>query len=307
MASTSVSPASAATSSAGKRWLGGLKRLFTWVALAAMAVAVWKSWGFLAGAWSQVAVGNVVAAVALWSATHFVSPACTVLVLGRSKAIDYRSAWQVHALRLPAKYLPGGIWHMAGRVVDLRGLGHAPRSLVEFVLMENLVAAAFALGTGATLLLASGETRWRGLLAVVAVLGLLGLVLVPRLVKLVGRTESAFPADRYARLIAVTAGFWALAAAAFLLFVTGFGSDVMQANPAAKIGTYLFSWGAGFVAFFAPQGVGVFEFVSATMLGDKLDLARAVALMASFRVVVLAGDLSAWVIAIALSRGPGVR
>ena len=139
-------------------WLKALKVAFTWFAVAAMVLAVWRSWHFLANAWAGAAPGNLIAAVLLWAATHFVAPGVAVLVLGRDRAVDYRAALGVHALRLPAKYIPGGIWHMVGRVADFRELGHERPSLVDFVLIENLVAAGCALGVGASLLLLFGGT-----------------------------------------------------------------------------------------------------------------------------------------------------
>lgn len=291
--SAGTEPAVRVTSS----WLKGVKRLFAWVALLAMGAAIWRSWGFLVSAWSTAAAAYILAAIALWATTHLLSPWCMVLVLGHAKAIDYQRALAVHALRLPAKYLPGGIWHMVGRVTDLRELGHARRSLVEFVLIENLVAAGFALGVGAALLHMTGESRWRGALAAVATLGFLSLAVVPWIVKLAARSGATLPLRRYLKLLAVTAGFWAVASTAFVVFIRGFATPIAQLTTPALVGTYLFSWGAGFVAFFAPQGIGVFEFVSSTLLGQRLDLAEAVALMASFRIIVLAGDLAAWAVA----------
>ncbi len=275
-------------------WLKALKVAFTWFAVAAMVLAVWRSWHFLANAWADAAPGNLIAAVLLWAATHFVAPGVAVLVLGRDRAVDYRAALGVHALRLPAKYIPGGIWHMVGRVADFRELGHERPSLVDFVLMENLVAAGCALGVGAGLLFLFGDTRWGAALAAISLLGFLGLALVPWGMRLVTRSGRIFPADRYLRLLALTVVFWALASTAFVVFLGGFGGNVLDASVPAIYGTYLFSWGAGFVAFFAPQGIGVFEFVSGKLLERQLDLGHAVALMASFRVIVLAGDLLAW-------------
>jgi len=288
-------------------WAVGLKHVFVWGALLAMMVALWHSREFILGAWSTARPGSVLVAVVLWAAAHFVLPCVSMLVLGGSKSIGYRDALAVHALRLPAKYLPGGIWHLVGRVADLKGLGHGRRSLAEFVLLENLVAATFALGVGGVLLALSGEARWPELVSVIAVMGLVGLAAVPQLVKLVTRSKYLFPIGRYARILVLTAGFWSLTSAAFVVFLSGFRPAVMPTGVTATVGTYLFSWGVGFVAFFAPQGVGVFEFVAGTLLQGKLDLGRAVALLASYRIIVLAGDLLAWAIAVVIFRRLSVR
>jgi len=289
-------------------WTRPVKRLFAWIAAAAMAYAVWRSHAFLASAWAQASIGGLLAAMLAWTATHFVSPGFTLLVLGRDHPISYRTALSVHALRLPAKYLPGGIWHMVGRVVDFRSLGHRQPALIDFVLLENLVAAGFALGTGATLLWAvDAVPRWSTSLAGFAILAWLSLALVPWGLRLVTRSGRDFPPWRYLKLLLLACGFWLLAATAFVLFVRAFGGAMLQASLPALYGTYLFSWGAGFVAFFAPQGIGVFEFVSGKLLDGQLELAQAVALMASFRVIALAGDLLAWAVAFAFFRRPSVH
>jgi len=289
-------------------WTRPVKRVFAWIAVAAMAYAIWRSHAFLAGAWSQASVAGLLAAVLAWTTTHFVSPGFTLLVLGRDHPIDYRTALGVHALRLPAKYLPGGIWHMVGRVVDFRSLGHQRPALVDFVLLENLVAAGFALGAGATLLWAAGAVpRWSTALGGLASMAWLGLALVPWGLRFVTRSGRDFPPARYLQLLLLACGFWLLASTAFVLFVRAFGGATLQASLPALYGTYLLSWGAGFVAFFAPQGIGVFEFVSGKLLEGQLELAQAVALIASFRVIALAGDFLAWAIAFALFRRPSVH
>ncbi len=288
-------------------WSTCLKRVFLWGALLAMAIALLHSREFVIGAWSAVRPGTLLTAVVLWAAAHFVLPGVSMLVLGRSQPISYSDALAVHALRLPAKYLPGGVWHLVGRVADLKGLGYGRQSLTEFVLFENLVAASFSLGVGAALLAVSGEARWPELIAALAVMGFMGLAVVPQLVRFVTRSGHSFPIGRYARVLLLTAGFWSLASAAFVAFLSGFQPAVLQVGVMATVGIYLFSWGVGFVAFFAPQGVGVFEVVAGTLLQGKLDLGRAVALLASYRIIVLAGDLLAWAIAMVIFRRLSIR
>ena len=275
-------------------WISSVKAAFAWCAVIAMVVAAWRAWPFLASAWGGAAPVQLLSAVMLWAATHFVSPGFTVLVLGRDRPIGYRSALVVHASRLPAKYIPGGIWHMVSRVADFRELGHQRPALVDFVLLENLVAAVFALGSGAGLLWFFGNTQWGDGLAVISILGLAGLAFLPWGLRLITRSLRTFPMGRYARLLILTALFWTLASSAFVAFLGGFESQLSDASRPAIYGTYLFSWGAGFVAFFAPQGIGVFEVVSGKLLEGQLELGRAVALMATFRIIVLAGDLLAW-------------
>ena len=282
---------------AKKALLRRVKTGFAAIALAAMSLAVWRSWDFLRGIWAAVDAMYVVAAVLVWMALHFLSPLFLKIVLGRSRPLSYRDALGVHALRLPSRYLPGGIWHTVARVADLSAMGYPPRALTEFVLLENLVAAGFALGVGGTLLLIVGGEKWRLLIGLVSLGGFIGLVAAPYMSRLLSRSELAIPTVSYLWLLLVVAFFWTLASFAFVTFVKGFRAEVFDATVLETAGVYLFSWGVGFVTIFAPQGIGVFEYVSGTLLAGKVRLVEAVSLMASFRVVVLLADLGAWALA----------
>jgi hypothetical protein len=264
------------------------------MALAAMFLAVWHSRQFLREIWSAVDAYYLVVAVASWMALHFISPLFLRIVLGRSRPLSYRDALRVHALRLPSRYLPGGIWHTVARVSDLSTMGYPARALTEFVLLENLVAAGFALGVGSTLLLIVGGETWRLLIGMIGLAGLVGLAVAPYMSQLLSRSESAITTASYLRLLLVVATFWTLASFAFVTFVMGFRTEVFDATVLEIAGVYLFSWGVGFVTIFAPQGIGVFEYVSGNLLAGRIGLAEAVSVMASFRAVVLIADLGAW-------------
>ena len=287
---------------------GVLRRIktgFAVIALAAMTLAVLGSREFLRAIWTAVDALYIVAAVLVWMGLHFLSPLFLKIVLGRSRPLSYRDALSVHALRLPSRYLPGGIWHTVARVADLSAMGHSPRALTEFVLLENLVAAGFALGVGGAVLVAVGGEKWRLLIGLIAFGGFIALLLAPYAGRLLSRSESAIPPARYVRLILLVAFFWTLASLAFVTFVKGFRAEVFDATVLETAGAYLFSWGVGFVTIFAPQGIGVFEYVAGTLLSGKVRLVEAVSVMASFRVVVLLADLGAWALVSLALRCPG--
>jgi hypothetical protein len=65
------------------------------------------------------------------------------------------------------------------------------------------------------------------------------------------------------------------------------------------VGAFGVSWGLGFFALFAPQGLGVFEGALVSVLDWGAD---AVLLVAGFRAVLLARDLLLTTIAEALAR-----
>ena len=59
-------------------------------------------------------------------------------------------------------------------------------------------------------------------------------------------------------------------------------------------GIYLFSWGVGFLSIFAPQGIGVFEFVASEFMQGPIGFMGFAALIGGFRVVILVADMITW-------------
>ena len=115
------------------------------------------------------------------------------------------------------------------------------------------------------------------------------------------RRERAISLRRYGQVLGVMLTFWIIGAASFTTFATGLGDEVFRAGPLQLGGAYLLAWGVGFVTIIAPQGVGVAEYVAATLLSGDL-IVRGIAIMASFRLVALCADLVAWGISMAIRR-----
>jgi len=220
------------------------------------------------------------------------------------------------------KFLPGGIWHLAARLQDLRrgnaGL-EAPlegsRALLAVVL-EPLLAATAALA-----LAASGG--WQGGLGLLGLLPL-GLLLPrwlsPLLVKLerrkareLGRQLEA-PEDAATGQPAVLPGYpWQplLAEAAFVLLrFAGFACCVWAFDLQLTIGwpvwlaAFAQAWTVGLVVPGAPGGLGVFEAVLLLRLGGLLPAAPLLAVALSYRLIATLGDLLAAGLADLDSRRP---
>ena len=90
--------------------------------------------------------------------------------------------------------------------------------------------------------------------------------------------------------------YWVVAAATFICYLAAFPAVLAAASLIEVGATYLFSWGVGYVAIFAPQGIGVFEVVAGKLLNAPLSLGGMAALMAGFRLVILAADAVVWVL-----------
>lgn len=275
--------------------LGWAKALFTPIALAFLGWFIWQSRAELADLVSQASVSYLAIAVVAWCALHLLLPVLATTVLGGcGSRVSYWQAFSTHAGRLPARYLPGGVWHTIGRVMDYHALAVKHRHLGVFVLLENGLSAAVSLCIGGAVV---SLTRDPGTVSSVAILssllGLVALLAMPYIVNgRVLQADDRFPPAAYAKAVGIILLFWIGASAAFLSYINAFPGGGYSAFELA--GIYLFSWGIGFVAVFAPQGIGIFEVVASELMDGPIGFMGLAALIAGFRVVVLVADLVTW-------------
>lgn len=291
----STSPLQATTDNAFFRRVFAASRwAFGPAAIVFLMVAAWQTRAAFTTVLAQVQLLPLLVTVALWSLLHLLTPVFTWLVLRECGSdISYRTALGIHVGRLPARYLPGGIWHTVSRVMDLHRLGVGRAELSTLVLLENLVPVAVALSlAGGFLLLADGN-RLAALAALsggVLLLACLPVVLRHRLL-LRGRP---FASTIYLKAAATTTAFWLVAATAFACYWSAFPA-AHAGHPVAEVyAAYLLAWVAGFVSVFAPQGIGVFESVTGVLLQGALPFAGVAVLAAGFRAAILAADAFAY-------------
>lgn len=276
------------------------QRLFVPLALACLAVAAYGARDAFVVVIDQARIGPLLLTVLIWASLQMLGPVTSWIVLsGLGSTVNYRTALQVHVARLPARYLPGGIWQTVSRVVDLHALGVNRAQLSVMVAMENLAPLATALVLG-------GACAWAaGTRAVPApALLCIGLGLAAVLPWLIGRTvrQVQLPILSYVLVLVSTMAFWILAAAAFVVYWLAFPSVPQTSGVAGLMATYLLAWTAGFVAVFAPQGIGVFEAVAGLLLEGSMSLGGMAVMVAGFRAMTLAGDGLAYLVGTALAR-----
>ena len=277
------------------RALGLAKALFAPVALGFIAYAAWLSRDVMVEVATRARMAQVVCAIAAWCLLHLLTPLITRIALaGMATEIEYRTALEIHIRRLPARYLPGGIWQTVGRVADLRSRGiDAPR-LAILVAMENAAPFAVALVLSAVWLSVAGAPK-----ASVPALGGAGLVLallIPWAARRALPSVGRISAGSYLALLGTCAAFWLVAGLAFSSYWSAFPGASPEGGLPQLMGSYLLAWSAGFAAIFAPQGIGVFESVAGLMLDGQLPFALVAVLVAGFRATTLVGDLLAYAI-----------
>jgi hypothetical protein len=282
------------------RWRTALSIVRMAMASLAVAFLVYMAWHerhLLGDVLRSADTAYLLLTVMLWAATHVVAPRLSTLVLGGThQPFSYAAAFEIHSRNIPARYIPGGIWHTVGRVADFHGCGFGARQLTAFVFLENMLAASVTLGAGGVCVAwVNRSAEWAIVGTLAALGGMAGFVfswfVVNRWVLSRGDTISFM---RYLTCIAVMVFFWIVAAAAFIAYLFAFPGWAASATWLEVGGAYLLSWGVGLVVVFAPQGIGIFETTFAALLPGSFGLGAVAVLVAGFRVMVLCADLTVW-------------
>jgi glycosyltransferase 2 family protein len=215
--------------------------------------------------------------------------------------IDASWGWIALYLRAqPAKYLPGGVWHYAGRVGLARVRG-APVGILSLSLAIELWAGAAVAG-----LVGLGALYpWAA--AIMGVAGLLGALAVRRNADTVHELATYFVRSmlrgRGPSVAAVT-NVVSVSVRVLLLFapitvIHGLSlwllgralADASSTDLAYYVGAFAISWLVGLAAVFAPGGIGVREAVLTAFLSPRLGPADAILVAVASRMSFLAVDL----------------
>ena len=283
-----------------RRTVVAARRFFMPVAIAFLVFAAYSARDIVGQVLAQARPEILVIAVLGCSTLSLIVPLVTWTVLrGIGVDIDYRTILRIFVDRLPARYLPGGIWQTVSRVVDLHALGVSRSQLSLLVLVENLGSLAIALIAGGTFVLLAGSAE---LSAPTIILG--GVLLAAGLPwashRFVGLAR--LPLRTYLLALAIMSAFWLLAATLFAIYWLAFPSLSLEGNLLSIYAAYLLAWAVGFMAILAPQGIGIFEGVAGLMLKGDLSLTGMTVLVAGFRIVVLSGDAVAYLIGCSIRR-----
>lgn len=269
------------------------------VALGCLAYLAWNGRAVLLEALKRADFAYLSLAAMLWIGAHLMSPLLSVLSLGQAhQPLDYEMAFRIHAQNILARYIPGGVWHTVGRVIDFRDLGVTRRQLTAFVFLENSLAASVTLATGGVVVWCLRGLEGWGRIGALGVLGgTIGLLLSRFIVnRWILRSAEKLLLRTYVLCVAAVGLFWMFAASAFVSYSYAFPGPGVSVPWVLISGGYLLAWGVGFLALFAPQGVGVFELVLASLISDSQSLGTMAVLIAGFRILTLCAELAVWLI-----------
>lgn len=196
-----------------------------------------------------------------------------------------------------AKYLPGNIWHLYGRIVAARQAGIGTGAATLSVLLEPLLMAAAAL----VIALTNASQNWglQGLCLAAVLLAIHPRSLNP-LLRLAGRlkgksTESENASVQVRRYplkpLLGEIGFVGLRGLGFLCVVHPLHSLSIEQIPAI-LSAFSVAWVMGLVIPGAPGGIGVFEATAIALLDRQLPVSVILGSVAFYRLISILAEVA---------------
>lgn len=237
--------------------------------------------------YSQAKYSLLFVSAFIWFFAHFLSALIITLsfkcFIGY---VSYRDILRIHIRRLPYKYLPGGVWNSVARASDYSGFNFGAKQLARYFLVENLiiVGVTFLVG-GGLVAIYFADTPWRLPASVIALAGVLVLLFLAssQTLRAANKSNTSLLPLLAAVLSAIT--YWLLLACSFLVFVESFPSLRIDVSQMQVIATFIFSWAIGYVAIFAPQGIGVSEYMTTELMSSSFSAQEMITFLMGFRII----------------------
>lgn len=186
-------------------------------------------------------------------------------------SMPYTEALTITTVTQLGKYLPGGIWHFAGKFGVYRVKGISTKNTAQAMVMENLWLLSSAGVVGVVALLASSKeiacqylkylcapAIANAVAFVIPVLWITGLLVFEYLFI----DKQKVNLGNFVLALAEMVFIWVVFGLSFWLVFPPNGGYFLQV-----MGAFSLSWLAGYVAFFAPGGIGIREMLLAVLLG----------------------------------------
>ncbi|MCV6637201.1 hypothetical protein [Candidatus Albibeggiatoa sp. nov. NOAA] len=276
-----------------------IQSAFTGVALLCLAYFAWQSQDVLHTLLAQTQWSYLFIAVLCWIFVQLISVQETKLQLQTLFVqLSYQKIYYIHVNRLPARYIPGGIWHTVSKMVDFHQIGVKKSHLGSLFLLESILAVfmSFLIG-GSLVFYFRGLDHFWGIIAGLSALSsLLAIVAIPWLWSYQYVKLPKLNIAQYFKAASLFILIWTAASGAFISYLSAFPQLLKQTHLLEVAGSYIFSWSVGYLMIFAPQGIGVFEVVSGSLLNLSMQLLDAAIIIAGFRIITLFGDIGLWAI-----------
>jgi len=185
--------------------------------------------------------------------------------------MPYTEALAITAVSQLGKYLPGGLWHLAGKFGFLKIKGISNKKTTQVMVVENLWLLSSAGVVGMVALLAFSSVTAcqyvkflcspfvaKVIAVALTLIWVVGLLVFEYL--FFGKRKIIF--RDFLLVLAELLFIWIVFGLSFWLVFPPHTGYLAQVT-----GAFSLSWLAGYVAFFAPGGIGVREVLLAVLLG----------------------------------------
>lgn len=280
------------------RLLALAQRVFLLVALAAITFYLWRHAGELEALLSRrVLLHCLVSALVLAALHPLIGVAAFQLQRSTGIALDLRVSLAVYMRRIPARYVPGGIWHAVSRYADMKfdaGVDAAALRRLFVLEMAAVATSGFLICASGLWTLPPQTPVW----SFAALQGAAGLVVAAAGMVLAWRKAWKRVALGFVLYLVV----WAGAASAFTVVAAAAGGAQTSCSAGAIGSSYLVAASQGYVAIFAPQGWGVAETSFALLNPCGITPAGAIAAFLLFRLSGIFGDVLSYAVWTVLMR-----
>ncbi|HDH03662.1 MAG TPA: hypothetical protein ENH15_05400 [Actinobacteria bacterium] len=279
-----------------RKALNGLRIIYLAVAAALISWTIFARWGELSRLLDGTRLAWLAASLVMSFGMLGLSGALwRHLLIAQGEPVALSTAVHSTARAVLARYVPGSIWFALGRATLLSRLGVGAGPLTVTAATEIVLSVATTVAGGAILLGLVGAFPGGALWMVGAAIVLAAAAspaVAGRAIAFVAAKRGAQMAKiswrSYLGAVGISVAFWTWSALTFTTYLRAFPlADGI--GIATLIGGFLFAWGVGFLAIFAPQGIGVFEVTLAAILFDG-GLSETAVLIGGYRLITLVRD-----------------
>ncbi len=303
--------------SARRAWIRAAQWLVGLAIMAFAARSLVRNWAELRSQpleWQVEPGWLVLSALVVWLMYGLLIVAWRMMLAGWGQRLDGWAAARIWTVSSLGKYLPGKVWAVAGMALMSQRAGIAPWAATG----SAVVLQVLAIGTGAAVVGLTGRETIEaahpgaatslGVLVAAAVAGVLLLLWPPLLRRLLrlaapgAEARGSPPAIGIGFGIAANAVAWLGYGVALWLLARGLLPE-SGLEPPLAIAVFTASYLAGFLALFAPGGLGVREGLFILMLQGPLGIGAATALALASRILLTITEFGAAVPFLVLRQG----
>lgn len=182
--------------------------------------------------------------------------------------IGWRRMFVINSVSQLAKYLPGGIWHFVGRAGYYRTDHLDLRRITDAMFIENVWLVVSAMAVGAISFVLHHAAAVRAAVMQVGLAAATWLLLVFVMLRVFQHRVNWL---HFFEIMAVQITVWTLSGLSFWVLIGGNEVPALLAISAFSI-----AWALGYLAVFAPGGLGVREAVLVMLLTSTISAETAV-------------------------------